>query len=343
MKKNENKKNKVISKTADIGVNLALSFVPGGSAVYEIVKLGVEQAKLYVTERQEKRIFDFHKALLKPNPTEDIELSDAYIEVADYHVLLNACVQDIEDEKTELYSTLARNAALKKVNSIDLRFFCVSLSGMTFNDLEEMRVAYIASNFNLVPPAGSGKFEKSLSSEHSSNGLVYGRKLMELRGFVEEGKINEYGQKFVKTCYPAENLLPESIHMCEWKNAGTPILMLSYDLGDPSVTRLNMHLSDLLRTRGFKTTPLSAPTRKLNQLTLVEVCILIFKDKPERIIDNIKYISNFIDKGCIAVQMNEHYPEILDPLHERFEVVVNVSGDDPLSGAVKVVNTIYSE
>ncbi|MGG5214425.1 hypothetical protein ACQZ19_03990 [Rahnella variigena] len=343
MKKNENKKNKVISKTADVGVNLALSFVPGGSAVYELVKLGIEQAKTYVTERQEKRIIYFHKMLLKPNPIEDAELSDAYIEVADYHVLLNACLQDIEDEKTELYSTLARNAALRKVDSRDLRFFCVSLSEMVFNDLEEMRVAYIASRFNLVPPAGSGRFEKSLSSEHASNGLVYGRKLMELRGFVEKNKINEYGQKFVQACYPAEMLLPESIHMCEWKNAGSPILMLSYDLDDPTVTRLNMHLIDLLRARGFKTTPLYAPTKKLNQLTLIKGCILIFKDKPERIIENINYISNFTEKGCIAVQMSDHYPKILDPLRERFEVVVNVSSDDPLSGAVHVVNAIYSE
>ncbi|MBJ7222728.1 MULTISPECIES: hypothetical protein [unclassified Brenneria] len=158
MTKQKNKKNTIIkstiSKTADIGANLALSFVPRGNTTYELAKLGIKQAKRYVTERQEKRIVDFHAKLLKPNTTGDSGLSDACIEAVDYHALLNACLQDIEDEKTELYATLAWNAAFRNLSSIDLRFFCFSLSEMTFNDLEEMRVAYIASKFNLVPPEG---------------------------------------------------------------------------------------------------------------------------------------------------------------------------------------------
>lgn len=347
MKKPENKKNTVIkstiSKTADIGANLVLSFVPGGNAVYELIKLGVEQAKRYATERQEKRIADFHTVLLKQNTTGDIVLNGAYIEVADYHALLSACLQDIEDEKTELYATLARNSVFRKISPRDLRFFCFSLKEMTFNDLEEIRVAYIASSFNIVPPASAGRFEKSLSPEKSPSGLVYGRKLMELRGFVEDGKINQYGEKFVKTCYPTEKLLPESIQMSEWKNAGSPILMLSYDLDDPDVTRLHTHLSELLRIRGFKTTALFAPTRKLTHLTLVKSSILIFKNKPERIINNIKHIGDLTDKGCIAVQMCDDYPTILEPLREMFEIIVNVGGNDPLTGSVQVVNAIHSE
>ncbi|GKW11378.1 hypothetical protein PEC301899_16600 [Pectobacterium carotovorum subsp. carotovorum] len=347
MNKEEKKKDTVlkstISKTADIGANLALSFVPGGNAVYELIKLGVKQAKRYVTERQEKRIADFHSVLLKPSITGDIELSDAYIEVADYHALLNACLQDIEDEKTELYATLARNAVLRKISSRDLRFFCISLKEITFSDLEEMRVAYIASNFNIVPPVGAGRFEKSLSPDQSSLGLAYSRKLMELRGFVEDGKINHYGENFVQTCYPNEKLLPESIQMSEWKNTGSPILMLSYELDDPDVLRLHIHLSELLRSRGFKTTALYAPTRKITNLTLVKSSILIFKNNPERIINNIKHIGVLTDKGCIAVQMSDDYPIVLETLREMFEIVVNINGNDPLTGAVQVLNAIYSE
>lgn len=347
MTKQKNKKNTIIkstiSKTADIGANLALSFVPGGNTAYELAKLGIKQAKRYVTERQEKRIVDFHAKLLKPNTTGDSGLSDACIEAVDYHALLNACLQDIEDEKTELYATLAWNAAFRNLSSIDLRFFCFSLSEMTFNDLEEMRVAYIASKFNLVPPEGAGRFEKSLSPEQSPSGLFYGRKLMEIRGFVEKSKINQYGEKFVQACYPTEKLLPESIQMSEWKNAGSPIFMLSYELDDPYVTRLHIHLSDLLRTCGFKTTPLSAPARKLTQLASVKTSILIFKSKPERIINNINHIGSLTDKGCIAVQICDDYPTVLEPLRETFEIIVNISGDDPLSDAVQVVNAIHSK
>ncbi len=347
MKKPENKKDTIIkstlSKTADIGANLVLSFVPGGNAAYELAKLGVEQAKRYVTERQEKRIADFHTMLLKPNADEERGLDDACIQAVDYHALLNACLQDIEDEKTELYATLTRNAAFRKLHSRDLRFFCVSLSEMTFNDLEEMRVAYIASKFKLVPSEGAGRFEKSLSPERSPSELVYGRKLMELRGFVENGKMNQYGEKFVQACYPTEKLLPESIKMSEWKNADSPIFMLSYELDDPYITRLHMHLSSMLRTHGFKTTPLSAPTGKHTHFTPVKASILIFKNNPERIINNMNYISSLMGEGCIAVQICDEYPTILEPLREKFEIIINISSDDPFSGATQVVNSIHSK
>ncbi|ENO0457030.1 hypothetical protein ACAK56_000934 [Salmonella enterica] len=347
MERSDKKKNTVIkstvSRTADIGANLALSFVPGGNAVYDLVKLGVEQIKKHSNEQQEKRINDFHSMLLKPNFKGDIDVNDVSIELADYHVLLNACLKDIEDEKIELYGTLARNAAFRKVQSRDLRFFCISLSEMTFHDLEEMRIAYIASKFNLIPPAKTGRFEKSLSPDLSASGHIYGRNLMELRGFVKKGKITQYGEKFVQTCYPTELLLPESIQMSEWKNVGSPIVMLSYEIDDPHINHLHEHLSTLLKSRGFKTTSLFAPSRKLTQTLLIKASILIFKNNPERIMSNINNINNLISKGCIAVQMCDDYPIILEPLREQFEIIVNVSRDDPRSAAVQVINAIYSD
>ncbi|WP_421533358.1 hypothetical protein [Morganella morganii] len=345
MKKSEKHKNTILkstlSRTADVGTNLALSFIPGGSAVYELAKLGVEQTRKYLNQRQEKRIAEFHANLLKPE-SESVT-NDAYIEVVDYHTLLNACLQDIEDEKTELYATLARHAALRKSSPTDLRFFSISLSEMTFSCLEEMRVAYIASKFNLIPTEGGGRYEKSLSIEHSPSGLIYGRKMMEMRGFVDNSKLNLYGERFVQACYPSEKLLPRSIHMSEWRNAHSPLHILSYELDDPFVTQLFMHLASQLRTQGYKTTPLySAVRRKSNSLLPIDASILLFRDKSERIMDNFQYLDVFLKKGCIAVQIGDTCPEILEPLREKFEMIINIDSTDPHTGATQIVNAVHS-
>lgn len=347
MKKSEKHKNTILkstlSRTADVGTSLALSFIPGGSAVYELAKLGVEQTRNYLNQRQEKRIAEFHAKLLKPETEPEGVTDDAYIEVVDYHTLLNACLQDIEDEKTELYATLARHAALRKSSPTDLRFFSISLSEMTFSCLEEMRVAYIASKFNLIPTEGGGRYEKSLSTEHSPSGLIYGRKMMEMRGFVDNCTLNLYGERFVQACYPSEKLLPRSIHMSEWKNAHSPLHILSYELDDPFVTQLFMHLAGQLRTHGYKTTPLySAVRRKSNSLSPIDASILLFRDKSERIMDNFQYLDVFLKKGCIAVQIGDTYPEILEPLREKFEMIINIDNTDPHTGATQIVNAVYS-
>ena len=62
MKKHDDKKTifqKMITKVADVDTNFALSFVPGVSSIYELAKLGVNQARDYIQQKQEKRIADF--------------------------------------------------------------------------------------------------------------------------------------------------------------------------------------------------------------------------------------------------------------------------------------------
>lgn len=340
-KKKENEVMKpALTKIADIGARFALEFVPGGNPVYELAKMGFEEAKKFVDQRREKRIEDFHTSLLKPYASSDLDLKNLSILTADYHALLNACINDIEDEKTELYAFMARNAAAKRLPPNSLRFFCVSLSEMTFNDLEEMRVAYITTKFKIIPPEGSGRFQKSLSTDMSPSELFFGRKMMELRGFVEKDKLNSYGEQFIQACYPKEKLLPASINMLEWKNSDTPILLLSYELDDPDVISLGMHLTNSLRVEGFKSSALSAPQRKNLAISPIEKSILIFKCKPERIINNIEFINGIISKNCIAVQLCEEYPETLESMREKFEKVINARGGDILSTASQVVNAI---
>ncbi|WP_413741889.1 hypothetical protein ACL2XO_26190 [Sodalis sp. RH15] len=345
MKKHDEKKTNLkttISKVADVGTNFALSFVPGASSVYELAKLGVNQARDYIQQKHEKRISDFHMMLLKPDAEWDERTKNVCIEAVDYHLLLNACIQDLEDEKTELYATLARNAAYKTLQSNDIRFFSISLSEMTFHSMEEMRLAYIALNYHLIPPSGSGRFKKSLSITDALSEESYGRRMMELRGFVSEGKINSFGQRFIKACYPSDKLKPDSVRICEWKNPNSPLLMISYDLDDSFVSSFSMHLTRELRNIGFRTTPLCAINRRPTLLSPTSRSILIFKNRPERIIENQRFIEKIIETGCIAIQLRQDYPALLESLRDKFEAIIKTDICDPSISAKEVITQIYT-
>lgn len=97
-----------IRKTADLGAKIALSFIPGASTAYELAKLGVTQAQAYVEQKQNQRIVDFHAMLIKQDEHWNQDMADACIEAADYHLLLSACVQDLEDEKQNYTQPLQR-------------------------------------------------------------------------------------------------------------------------------------------------------------------------------------------------------------------------------------------
>ena len=45
---------------------------------------------------------------------------------------------------------------------------------------------------------------------------------------------------------------------------------------------------------------------------------------------------------CIAVQIGDTYPEILEPLREKFEMIINIDNTAPHTGATKIVNAVHS-
>lgn len=331
-----------IRKTADLGAKIALSFIPGASTAYELAKLGVTQAQAYVEQKQNQRIVDFHAMLIKQDEHWNQDMADACIEAADYHLLLSACVQDLEDEKTELYAALAKNAALRRITPQDIRFFTLSLRELSLNDVKEMQVAYIASKYPLIPPSGAGNYKKDLSLERASDHQVYGRKLMEQRGFVKDEILSGYGERFIAACHLPDQLIPGAIGMKEWKNPNSPLLLLCYEIGDTYITTFSERLSQNLRTQGYATTGLAAITRE-KAIPFIRYSLLIFKDKPESIVEHIRFIEKTLKKGSIALQLSKSFPAVLEPVRHLFAHVLPVEDPDPRHAADIVAQLITSD
>lgn len=338
MKKDDNPKHDliedVIRGTADFATKAALSLVPGTGAIYEFAKFSVGKAQEYARQKQDQRIMDFHRMLIGDSDKWDTELAEQSIDDADFHALLIACTQDIEDEKTSLYATLAKNAALREIGSTDLRFFTLSLHELTYSQLHSMREAYIAKNNLLVPHSGPGNHTVDLSPENVYGHARHGRQIMADRGFTTDGTINSYGEYFIKSCYSSDDLEPESINLKKWRNPSLPTLLLCYEIGDPYIDEFTDELAKQLRSLGVKTTPVSALIRNSPLATShIGDAILIFKDEPERVMEHIAYCERVISRDSLAIQISESFPAVLEPIKKHFKLICTVTNPDPVKAA----------
>jgi hypothetical protein len=161
-----------------------------------------------------------------------------------------------------------------------------------------MKIAYIAGKYPLIPSSGAGRYKKDLSLERASDHQIYGRRLMEQRGFV--------------SCY---------------------------EIGDPYITEFSLRLSEKLRDQGYATTELAAIIRE-NAAPLVRYSLLIFKNKPESIIEYRRFIDKTLQRGCIALQLSKDYPTALEPIRHLFAHVLPVNDPDPRHAAESVARMI---
>ena len=263
--------------------------------------------------------------LLKPDEEWDEALANACIEAVDYHLLLSACVQDLEDEKTELYAELAKNAATKNITPANIRFFTLSLQQLSFSDLEEMRIAYVSKHFSLMDRAGSGNYKKNLAAENANDVQAHGRRIMDLRGFLQENTLNAFGELFIQSCYPFSKLTPGPIGMREWLNPQSPLMTVCYKMEDTETVNFCLHLSEKLRDGGIKIGSIVAIMDDRPFITPT-VSLFVIKSKPEQILKNQPYLKKILNRTCIAILLREDFPKELEGVKSHFKKIIKVAG-----------------
>lgn len=311
------------SKAVDVGAKLVLGLIPGASTAYELGVLGVDLATRIIHEKQEKRLLQFHEMLIKQDSW-DQQLADACIDVVDYHLLLAACVKDLEDEKVDLYATLARNVATKKITSSNTRFFTLALQELSFFDLNEMREAYVSNHFSLMENAGSGNFKKDLSIASATNNQAYGRRLMELRGFLKGNTISEFGEAFVESCYSPSMLTPAAINRKEWTNPHSPLMVICYELIDEETSRFCDDLTRQLRDKGLKIGSIGVLSHN-HFFHSPTVSLLVIKSNPQIILQQALNLEKVLKKTCIALFLREDFPEELESIRSQFKDIIMVT------------------
>ncbi|WP_337153504.1 hypothetical protein [Pseudomonas protegens] len=200
---------KSVLKIADVAIKAGFSLAPVGSAIYEASKIGLEVARDYVQRRNEKRIVEFHRTLLSREGVFDRDLIDAELNAADFHALLDACVSDIEEEKTIPYAKLTRSIALGLVPVTHRRHFIHSLKELAFEHLDILRECYTLTRYSCASESGklidSEIFLTNLQTDSISHLAL---NTLNSRGLITETKITPLGVKFIESCYSSDELKP---------------------------------------------------------------------------------------------------------------------------------------
>jgi hypothetical protein len=200
-----------ILKISDIIIGLGLTPSPDASAIYEASKVGLDKVRDYIQKRNTERIIEFHREMLYKNDALDQEILESELSAADFHALLDACVSDIEEEKTTPYASLTRSIALGLVPLNYRRHFIHSMKEVAFEHLDILRAAYTMTKYSCISQDGK------LASTHSYFPKLQADSITRLslnalleRGLISEAALTPLGVCFIEACYSPEDLSPEN-------------------------------------------------------------------------------------------------------------------------------------
>lgn len=242
-------------KMADIAAQAGIALVSAGSVVpsmiYEVSKLSAGKVHDYIRGRDNRRILEFHQQLLGHDGREGGEAFDGEIEDANFHALLQACLSDIEDEKTTPYANLTRAIFDGKVRPELKRHYIISLRDIAWDHLDFLREAYVISNHSLFSPGSSKtiRVEDFLTKHHPGSGQHLAITSLTSKGFIEGENLSQLGASFVRACSTDDDLSPGVYDYRIWSNHKCEILSLA---GPMENERVLDALSAALMDMGIK-------------------------------------------------------------------------------------------
>jgi hypothetical protein len=236
--KNRNPRATVI-KVVEIVGKVGLSAVPIPPLVSEVAKLGLDKIFSYVRQRDEQRILEFYRAFLYRDELPSEDILNAEIEESNFHALLNACVSDIEEEKTVPYANLTRSIALGLVEPELRRHFILSLKDLSWEELDLLRRIYVVTKHPVIPKRGTD-FDLTHLLQYSPSQISKTLAVTSLKtkGMLEDDKISFAGTSFITACSNRDDLDPTFYDYRVWSDYRCLILQLVGSKIDNSLSEI---------------------------------------------------------------------------------------------------------
>ncbi len=210
------KTSKLIKQLGDTILPIA-GLMPGLKELSETAKRVIE----ILDEKRSERIELFCKALIegnltsenlhnKENPGYEIEFGD----------LLQACMNDSDSSKAESYAQLTLALRFGELDKETRRHFVFSLKQLSFDDIELLRRAFIASTHEIVALVGSTIMSQAdvLENKNMSAIQVLSTNTLKQLGLSSEKGITKLGYEFIKATHRRVRLTPESMSLKVWQS-----------------------------------------------------------------------------------------------------------------------------
>jgi hypothetical protein len=308
-------KDKQLSKGVDLFTKLALDVIPGvglAKTLYEAYAQVCDGVSKYQERKYEERAKEFHRSLLSGTPS----LIASALDVEDYHALLNACLEDIENDKSARYGTLARSIGSAEVKDKYRRFLILTLSQLSLQQIEKLRKAWIASTYTLVTSDRQGSIPEHhyLAGDSSEIMDEVDLEFLSSKKLVIEQKITVLGKALVESCYDSQDLRPEAIGEVSW--VGGALDIITGDTGNHSVNDSSTRLTSLLRAglvqAHFRTPDNSFSISK--HILVLPFCLVLVKSEAF-FLQNFESITMAINgRKCFLAFLDSRIDSVIDSL-----------------------------
>lgn len=263
--------------------------VPGLAAVLEGVwGFGAKwwhDVKAARSAQDEKRLRDFYKEMVRGDTTMEERVARAMVDDRDFHALLQACVQDIEAEKTVFYAVLARNIACGVVPPAWRRHFVLALKDLCVDELSCLQKAHVADQGSFTTN-GLELFRSAAVLDPgtpTSPRFIWMNNLGS-KGFVDKGALTDIGRRFVRACSDDRQLSPQAFDLKKWESGR--LLILTYDLINDGVARFAADLENGLQRVGKRASIVALSERDLNGLRLRYNGAVLLVSQDRRALEN---------------------------------------------------------
>lgn len=274
---------KSMSSLADILLKDSVNtLVPGAALMYDVGKLAVQHAKQYFSDRTGQRVNDFHMGLVR-GETESQESIDKLMSkpfsLDEYHAVLNACVQDIENEKTEVYSQLMKSLITDEITGDYRRFFITVTKTLNASEIDFLRTLYINANHDMMTVGGTHQQVTSILKGKNLDAMtkITVNTLVSYGLITEErDDITRIGRLYAETLFVKSELTPVSIGRKEFKNI--KVAILNYKIGDSIHDSVAEHLGNALWEKGIKSSILTLSKSSHQAKIMFNVGVLLLSD-----------------------------------------------------------------
>jgi len=332
-------------KITEIVGKVGLSAVPIPPLVSEVAKLGLEKIFSYVRQRDEQRILEFYRAFLYRSELPDEDILNAEIEESNFHALLNACVSDIEEEKTVPYANLTRSIALGRVSPELRRHFILTLRDLSWEELDLLRRIYVVTTHPVIPKRGKDFDVSHLLTYHPnqiSETLAVSN--LKTKGMVEDEKLSSAGSSFVTACSNDDDLEPGIYDYRVWSGYTCLILHLSgkqfsnseSEMLAASLRSSCIHSHSVTSIGGFETRRDDALSR-----LRTNCCVILIDKDFETTPASLEAISTIAETRPVVQVLNNREAIDEDPLARLPMIRLDLSKGD--SWRVEAVNLLIRE
>lgn len=292
----------------DIATKAILNVAPLGlgSILYDLIEARRDEIKRSVIAQQEKNLNDFHEKLLHCDFPIDASQAEPLLDDPDFHALLKSCSAEVESEKIEPYARLIQNIASGRVQKESRRHFILSLSKLSFAQLELMKKAYISAKYRLKPSVGGGQVEQREFLAVSRAGTIHSINIFELTtcGFIDKECLTQLGIDFVQSIFRDSQLTPAAINHKTWSNRHYAIVC--YELGNSNISNQCLNIQTKLYMNNHKTSILAVLDSNLKPARLLATdVILVLGDDLTQTLAHLQFFEEFCArKSTILINTN---------------------------------------